>query len=71
MALSIDNRGYERERLVAEGQPGGSMEQGRVTIFWTLQGVRKWVPGDVVVGMRQSNPPGRGGRIRPEDTLRH
>jgi hypothetical protein len=26
---------------------------------------------DVVVGMRQSNPPGRGGRIRPEETVRH
>ena len=23
------------------------MEQWRVTIFWTIQGVRKWVPGDV------------------------
>ena len=39
MALSIDNRGYERGGWLRRGNPEA---HGRVTIFWTIRGVRKW-----------------------------
>jgi len=35
----------------------------------TIYGIALYAVGKP--GMRQSNPPGRGGRIRPEDTVRH